>query len=144
MPHPALSLPLYGLWALMPSWLRESKPDIARMKVLPASAVRAARIAGRKRLPRALAGVVFLPAEEQHVVTEQDEGVGGGAAAADVTVVVHVVRRDQRHHVAPLQGTLVGQAQVGTAVLMSFRMPPLVGLHPAERGDADPAPVGVG
>src|SRR6478672_3252899 len=115
MAHPALSLPLYDLRALISWWLRESQRDIARMKVLPASAVRPARIAGRKRMPRALAGVVFLPAEEQHVVTEQDEGVRAVATAGDVTVVVHVVGRDQRRHVTPVQRALVGQAQVGPA-----------------------------
>ena len=49
---------------------------------------------------------------------------------------MHVPGWDQRRDVTAVQGALGGQAQFGPAVLMADRVPPLMGFHPVDRGDA--------
>ena len=52
--------------------------------------------------------------------------------------------RYQGRDVALDKGALVREAQLGLAAVMADRVPPLMGLHLADRGDAHPAAVGVG
>ena len=108
------------------------------------SAIRPARITWSKRAPGPLPRIVFLAGEQEHVITEEDQRVGAGTGAGDMTVVVHVPGRDQRRHLTGDQGALFSQAQLGAAVWVADRVPALMGLHPADRGHGDPAPVGVG
>jgi hypothetical protein len=54
-----------------------------------------------------------------------------------MTVVVHIARRISAATL--LQGALVGQAHFGPAALMADCVSVLVRLHPADRGDRDPA-----
>ena len=61
-----------------------------------------------------------------------------------MAMVVHVPRRDQGRHVAPDQSALLREAQLGPTAGLADRIPLLMGLHPADRGDADPAAVRVG
>ena len=101
-------------------------------------------ITGRKVPPRPLVGVVLFSFEDVHVVTKEDERVRAGTGTGDMTMVVHVVGRDQRHRITAAQGVLVGKAQLGLAIFMADRMPALMRLYPADRGERDPAMVGVG
>jgi len=59
-------------------------------------------------------------------------------------MVVDVAGRGQCRDVTAVHGAVIGQAQFGPAVLMADCVPPLMGLHSADRGDRDPAMVGVG
>jgi len=59
-------------------------------------------------------------------------------------MVVYVPGWYQGRDIARDKGALVREAQLGPAVGMADRVPFLVGLHPADRGDAHPAAVGVG
>jgi hypothetical protein len=61
-----------------------------------------------------------------------------------MTMVMHVVGRDQRRHITAVQGALAREAQLGPAILVADRVPALMRLHPAHRGEGDPAVVGVG
>jgi hypothetical protein len=61
-----------------------------------------------------------------------------------MTMVVHVAGRNQRRHITAAQGALLRQVQLGPSVLMADGIPPLVGLHPADGCDANPASMGVG
>jgi len=61
-----------------------------------------------------------------------------------MTMIVHVAGRNQRRHITATQGPLLRQAQLGPSVLMADGVPPLVGLHPADGCDANPAAMGVG
>ncbi len=101
-------------------------------------------ITGRKLPPRPLLGIVFFSFEEQHVISQQDERVRAGTRAGDMTVVVDVSGRDQRRHVTAVKGALLRKVHLGPAALMADRVPPLMGLHPADWSDTDPAAVGVG
>ena len=56
-----------------------------------------------------------------------------------MAMVVHVPGRDQGRRIAMDKGALIREAQLGPAAGMADRIPPLVGLHPADRGDPDPA-----
>ena len=49
-----------------------------------------------------------------------------------MTMIVHVPGRDQRRHITAMQDALVHQAQLGESVLIAHRVPPLMGLHPAD------------
>ena len=51
---------------------------------------------------------------------------------------------DQRHDVTAVHGVLIRKAQFGPAALMANCVPPLMGLHSADRSDRNPAMVGVG
>ena len=59
-------------------------------------------------------------------------------------MVVDVPGRNQRRDVTAVHGAVVGKAQFGPAVFMADCVPPLMGLHSADRGDRNPALVGVG
>jgi hypothetical protein len=61
-----------------------------------------------------------------------------------MAMVVYVPRRHQGRHVAMDKDALVRQAQLGSAASLTGRIPLLMGLHPADRGDAHPATVRVG
>src|SRR6185437_887446 len=61
-----------------------------------------------------------------------------------MAMVVDVAGRGECRDVTAVHGPVVGQAQFGPAVLMADCVPPLMGLHPADGGDRDPAMVGVG
>ena len=108
------------------------------------SAVIPARITGRERPPGPSFRIVFLPVEQQHVIAQQDQRVRAGARSGGMAVVVHVPGRHQGRHIAMNKGTLVREAQLGPAASMADRIPPLMGLHPADRGDAHPATVRMG
>ncbi len=59
-------------------------------------------------------------------------------------MVVDVAGRGQCRDVTAVHGAVIGQAQFGPAVVVANCVPALVGLHAADRGDPDPAMVGVG
>jgi hypothetical protein len=61
-----------------------------------------------------------------------------------MTMVVHVPRRHQRCDVTAVQDVLARQAQLGPAALMANYIPMLMSLRQLDRGDPDPAPVGMG
>src|SRR5580692_7198492 len=73
---------------------------------------------GRERTPGSSLGIVFLPVEQQHVVTQQDQRVGARTRSGDMAMVVHVPGRDQGRYVATDQGTLLHKAQVGPVVVL--------------------------
>jgi len=73
--------------------------------------VRPAFIAGCKRPPGPVLGVVLFPFEEVHVVTQQDERVRAGTCAKNMAVVVDVAGRSQRRDVTAAHGTVIDQAQ---------------------------------
>src|SRR6266851_1685442 len=108
------------------------------------SAVRPARVTGRKPPPRSPFRIVFFALEQEHLITQKDDRIGAGASAGDMTMVVHILRRDQRRHITAPQDAFVRQAQLRPAALVGNRVPSLMSLHPADRGDPDPATVGVG
>src|SRR5215467_477907 len=83
------------------------------LQLLRRLAVRPAWVTGGKPAPPAPARVVFLALEQEHVITQQDERIRAWTAAADVAMVVHIVGRDQRHHITSAQGSLVGKAHIG-------------------------------
>ena len=51
-------------------------------------------------------------------------------------MVVDVAGRGQRRDVTAVHGAVIGQAQFGPAALMANCVPPLMGLHSADRGDS--------
>ncbi len=59
-------------------------------------------------------------------------------------MVVDVAGRGQRRDVTAVHGAVIGQVHFGPAAVMADCVPPLMGLHSADRGDPDPAMVGVG
>ena len=59
-------------------------------------------------------------------------------------MIVDVAGRGQCRDVTAVHGTVIGQAQGRLPGLIANRLPPLVGLHPANWGDPNPAMVGVG
>jgi hypothetical protein len=61
-----------------------------------------------------------------------------------MAVVVDVAGRSQRRDVTAAHGTVIDQAQFGATAFMTNRVPPLMGLNSADRGDRHPAMVGVG
>jgi hypothetical protein len=75
--------------------------------------MRPARITRGKPTPPAPARVVFLALEQEHVITQQDERIRARTGAPDMTMVVHIVGRDQRHHITAAQATLVRKAELG-------------------------------
>ena len=50
----------------------------------------------------------------------------------------------QCRDVTTVHSAVIGKAQFGPAALMADCVPPLMGLHSSDRGDSDPAMVGVG
>src|SRR5438309_383352 len=101
-------------------------------------------IAGREVPPCPLVGVVLFSFEDVHVVPQEDERVRTGTRADDMAMVVDVAGRGQGGDITAVHGALIGKAQVGPAALVANRIPPLMGLHAADRSDGDPAMVGVG
>ena len=59
-----------------------------------------------------------------------------------MAMVVDVAGRGQCRDVTAAQGAVIREAQFGPATLMANCVPPLMGLHPADRGDAHPAMAG--
>jgi hypothetical protein len=59
-------------------------------------------------------------------------------------MVVDVAGRGQGHDVTAVHRALIRQAQLGPAAVMANCVPPLMGLHSANRSDRHPAMVGVG
>ena len=68
----------------------------------------------------------------------------GWDPAEDMAMVVDVPGRDRRRYVTAVHGALICKAQFGTAAFMADPVPSLMGLHSADRGDRNPALVGVG
>ena len=101
-------------------------------------------ITGCKLPPCPLPGIVLFPFKEVHVVAQEDERVRAGTRAKDMAVVVDVAGRDQRRHVTAPHGAVLYEAQLSPAVLMADGVPALMGLNSADRGDRNPAMVGVG
>jgi uncharacterized protein YcfJ len=118
--------------ALICQFTSITNTHIGRLAASPAAllAVRPARVTRREPPPRPLLRVVFLALEQQHVVAQQDQRIRAGAGAGDVAVVVHVAGRDQRRHIAAVQGALVRETQLGAAAGMADYVPVLMGLHP--------------
>src|SRR4029077_10370173 len=112
---------------------------VARPRLLSrGSAMGPAWITGRKVPPRPLLGVVLFPFEHVHVVTQEDERVRTGTRAEDMAMVVDVAGRGQGGDVPAVHGALIGKAQFRPPALMANRIPPLMGLHAADRSDRDP------
>jgi hypothetical protein len=61
-----------------------------------------------------------------------------------MAMIVDVAGRDQCRDVAAGHGAVIFKAQLGPAVLMADRVPPLMSLYTPDRSDRDPAMVGVG
>ena len=101
-------------------------------------------ITGCKLPPGPLLGVVLFPFKDVHVVTQQDQRVRTGTRAEDMAVIVDVAGRGQRRDVTAVHGALICRAQFRPPTLMANCIPPLMGLHAADRSDCDPAMVGVG
>jgi hypothetical protein len=59
-------------------------------------------------------------------------------------MVVDIAGRGQCRDVTAVHGAVIGKAQSGPAALMANCVPPLMGLHSADRSDRHPAMVGVG
>src|SRR5260370_1827998 len=82
----------------------------ARDRAVP-SAVRPARVTGRKPPPRAPFRIVFFAFEQEHLITQKDDRIGAGASAGDMTMIVHILRRDQRRPLTPPHAALVPHPQ---------------------------------
>jgi hypothetical protein len=101
-------------------------------------------ITGCEPVPASVLEVVLLPVEKKHVIAEQDERVRARTGADYVTMIVDILRGYQRRHVAAMQGAVVGKRQLGAAIVVAKDLPTLMRLYPTDRGDPDPAVMGVG